>query len=152
MCEYAKRLLRTSRLVKPLAVSSIYKDLGLRRSYCPRTLFRSASRGLGLEFCRQVLSSSPSDIVFATCRSPETATRLKDLQTRVTSADRLIVTKLDLADEASIQDAAASVGEYLKEKNLRLDYILNNAAVVRVDTPINDCSVKGDARCHTTAR
>jgi len=135
MCEYAKRLLRTSRLVKPLAVSSIYKDLGLRRSYCPRTLFRSASRGLGLEFCRQVLSSSPSDIVFATCRSPETATRLKDL-----------------ADEASIQDAAASVGEYLKEKNLRLDYILNNAAVVRVDTPINDCSVKGDARCHTTAR
>ena len=71
-------------------------------------LITGANRGLGLEFARQYLESKHR--VFATCRRPQKADALKELQER--HADHLSVLPLDVADEASIKIAAHAAGRH----------------------------------------
>ncbi|KAI0653034.1 NAD-P-binding protein [Cubamyces menziesii] len=87
-------------------------------------LVTGASRGLGLEFVRQIIAS-PNNVVIATCRNPEKATELRDLQ--ADAKGTLHVFKLDVDDfdgvRASAQDLSAILGD------TGLDYLISNAGV-----------------------
>lgn len=66
-------------------------------------LVQGSSRGLGLEFVRQLVER-PNTRVVATCRSPAAAEQLQALQQR--HAGRLHIVQLDSTDESSIARAA----------------------------------------------
>ncbi len=89
----------------------------------------SASRGIGLELVRQLLES-PANLVVAACRSPETATTLGELNT--TSKGNLHTVKLDVSDSDSVRAAVKEMEPILGETGL--DYLINNAAIVRIPT------------------
>jgi NAD(P)-dependent dehydrogenase (short-subunit alcohol dehydrogenase family) len=72
-----------------------------------------ANRGLGLEFARQLQAGGA--IVIGTARRPEAATELKSLGVRVE--------QLDVADPASVEALAVSLGD------LAVDVLLNNAGI-----------------------
>lgn len=69
-------------------------------------LIQGASRGIGLEFARQLLAEPQVDRVFAACRLPQTATALSSLAAR---EPRLRILALDAMDEDSIRAASATV-------------------------------------------
>jgi len=85
-----------------------------------------ASRGIGLETTRQLLLN-PANTVFATCRSPSTATDLKGLKD--TAKGTLHVVQLDVADAESIKSGTSAVLAILEKEGRGLDYVLNNAAI-----------------------
>ena len=62
-------------------------------------LIQGASRGIGLEFVRQLLAEASIGRVFAACRSPEGAAALTSLAAR---DSRLQVLALEVTDEESI--------------------------------------------------
>ena len=68
-------------------------------------LIQGASRGIGLEFARQLLAEPQVDRIFAACRSPQSATTLTNLAAR---EPRLRVLALDAANEDSIRAASAA--------------------------------------------
>lgn len=86
--------------------------------HCPNTA------GLGLEFVRQLLARPGS--VVATCRDPDRATALTDLQ--ALHPGRLLVTQLDSADEASIAAAAATVAA----SHPKVDLLLNVSGILHL--------------------
>ena len=69
---------------------------------------QGSSRGLGVEFVRQLLQR-PETSVVATCRTPAKAEELQELQRQ--SGGRLLVLPLDPGDESSIAAAAERVRE-----------------------------------------
>lgn len=69
-------------------------------------LVQGSSRGLGLEFVRQLVER-PNTRVVATCRTPAAAEQLQALQQR--HAGRLDIVQLDSTDESSIARAAEQV-------------------------------------------
>ena len=69
-------------------------------------LVQGSSRGLGLEFVRQLVER-PNTRVVATCRTPAAAEQLQALQQR--HAGRLHIVQLDSTDESSIARAAEQV-------------------------------------------
>ncbi|KIJ62391.1 hypothetical protein HYDPIDRAFT_114479 [Hydnomerulius pinastri MD-312] len=83
-----------------------------------------ASRGIGLETTRQLLQS-PWHTVFASCRSPSTATDLAALSS--SGPGTLHIVQLDVTNEESIKSGAAEVLRLLNGRGL--DYVINNAAV-----------------------
>ncbi|KAI5118547.1 hypothetical protein M0805_008487 [Coniferiporia weirii] len=83
-----------------------------------------ASRGIGLEFTRQLTSNS-ANIVVASCRDPESAGTLSALKQE--AKGELHVIRLDVADEGSIKAAAENAALILDDHGL--DYLLNNAGV-----------------------
>ncbi len=74
-------------------------------------LIQGASRGIGLELCRQLASEGTR--VFATCRQPSTAGALRQV-----TAD---VLRLDLEDEVTITEAA----EAIARETDALDLVMN---------------------------
>ncbi|KAI0070820.1 sniffer [Panus rudis PR-1116 ss-1] len=88
-------------------------------------LVTGSSRGLGLEFVRQLVAS-PSNIVIATCRNPESATTLSSLDPARPGA--LHIVKLDVNDPASIESIHDTVASIVGDQGL--DYLVNNAAIV----------------------
>ena len=70
-------------------------------------LVQGSSRGLGLEFVRQLLER-PGTRVVATCRAPAAAQQLQALQQQ--HASQLEIVQLDSTDEGSIARAAEQVG------------------------------------------
>jgi len=89
-------------------------------------LIQGASRGIGLEFVRQLLAEPQVDHVFAGCRSPLRAAGLASLAAR---DSRLQVLALDVADEDSIRAAAAAVAAATP----RLHLVVNCAGVLHDD-------------------
>jgi NAD(P)-dependent dehydrogenase (short-subunit alcohol dehydrogenase family) len=86
-------------------------------------LVQGASRGIGLEFVRQLLAESGGGRVFACCRSPAAAGELAALSAQ---EPRLRVVALDAADEHSIAQAADQVAAATD----RLHLIVNCAGVL----------------------
>lgn len=84
-----------------------------------------ASRGLGLEFVRQLLGRGHR--VFAGCRQGEAAESVKTLINA--HPDQLEAVRLDVTDEASIAAAQASVADRVD----RLDLLFNVAGVLHDD-------------------
>jgi len=79
-----------------------------------RVVITGANRGLGLELARQCLQRG--DIVWAGCRSPESAEELRAL-----GAAKLL--QLDVSDPASI----AEFGQAVASQTETLDLLINNA-------------------------
>jgi NAD(P)-dependent dehydrogenase (short-subunit alcohol dehydrogenase family) len=91
-------------------------------------LVQGASRGLGLEMVRQLLSlPHPPSRVFATCRDPAAAL---DLQRLAAAAPACSVLPLDVTDPPSIARAAERVGEALLPSSRRLDFLINASGVL----------------------
>lgn len=88
--------------------------------------FCSASRGIGLELTRQLLAS-PHNIVLATCRTPDTATKLHALQD--SAKGTLHILALDVSSTASIEAVLKPAQDILGDRGL--DYLFNNAGIVR---------------------
>lgn len=87
-------------------------------------LIQGASRGIGLEFCRQLAADSRVRRIVATCRRPESANALTALAGE--HAHRLHVEALDVSDESSVADAAGRVRGHVGE----LDLVVNCAGIL----------------------
>ena len=89
-------------------------------------LITGASRGLGLEMARQLVSLPVSQVskVFATTRAD--APGLNELAQQ--SSGRVVVVKLDASKEATIKDAAKEVEASLAGKGL--DVLINNTGKI----------------------
>ncbi len=72
-----------------------------------KVFIQGASRGIGLEFVRQLALHPAVARVFASCRSPLDAEQLQSLASR---SPRIQVLSLDVSDEQSIVAAAAQTG------------------------------------------
>ncbi|KAI9061964.1 NAD-P-binding protein [Trametes sanguinea] len=92
-------------------------------------LVTGASRGIGLELVRQLLSSS-QNIIVAACRNPEKATTLHRLQD--SSRGRLHIVQLDVSDFDSVRASAKQLEPILGK--IGLDYLINNAGILTQDT------------------
>ncbi|XP_047051225.1 C-factor-like [Lolium rigidum] len=94
------------------------------------SMVQGASRGIGLEFVRQLLRRSDQVRVVATCRAPDSAAELQEL--RREHARRLTVLPLDVTDESTIEAAAAAVGE----THGSLDLLINAAGILSIPNVI----------------
>ncbi|CAH3177372.1 unnamed protein product [Porites lobata] len=83
-------------------------------------LIQGASRGIGLQMCRYLLSRHTN--VIATCRDPAKALDLTRLQHE--HGDMLTVFRVDVQDEAQIKELSAQVGDK------KLDLLINCAGIL----------------------
>ena len=81
--------------------------------------------GLGLEFVRQLLER-PTGYVVATCRQPERALGLQELQRL--HHDRLLVVQLDVTDEGSVERAMHDVSA----RHSHLNALINVSGVLHI--------------------
>jgi NAD(P)-dependent dehydrogenase (short-subunit alcohol dehydrogenase family) len=77
---------------------------------------QGASRGIGLELVRQLLETREGLRVFASCRRPDEATGLQELQAQ--HGRRLVVLSVDVTEESSISHAATRVSDEAGELSL----------------------------------
>ncbi|WP_290652275.1 SDR family oxidoreductase [Aquisalimonas sp.] len=87
-------------------------------------LVQGGGRGIGLECVRQLLAAPRVGCVYATSRRPERADGLQALADA--HPDRLVVVPLELTDEASIEDAAATVAA----RSRRLHLLFNVSGIL----------------------
>ncbi|KAF0889370.1 hypothetical protein E2562_023670 [Oryza meyeriana var. granulata] len=101
------------------------------------SMVQGASRGIGLEFVRQLLRRSKQGRVVATCRSPDSAVELQKLKEE--HAQRLTVLPLDVTDENTIEAAAASIGETHGSLNVLINAtgILSIPNVIHPETTLS---------------
>jgi len=99
----------------------------------PTYFITGASRGLGLEYVRQLLAASPNNTVIATARTPSAPlTELKGL-------GKLHVFPCEVSSKESVEACA----EEVKKVTDRIDYLFNNAGTsVGHDNP-SDMKVEG---------
>ncbi|KAL0442384.1 UNVERIFIED_CONTAM: Benzil reductase ((S)-benzoin forming) IRC24 [Sesamum latifolium] len=90
------------------------------------SMVQGASRGIGLEFVRQLLEKSDKGHVVATCRNPNGATGLLELKNKF--ADRLDIHQLDLTIDRTIEEAAKSV----KDKYGYLNLLVNASGILSI--------------------
>ncbi|KDQ21230.1 hypothetical protein BOTBODRAFT_99567 [Botryobasidium botryosum FD-172 SS1] len=88
----------------------------------PSYLITGASKGLGLEFTKQLLAN-PANFVLATARNPSGSAELQKLIAS-TPKDRLVTFALDIGSEDKIKAGAVEAAKYLPNG---LDYLINNA-------------------------
>ncbi|CAN6356949.1 unnamed protein product [Urochloa humidicola] len=94
-------------------------------------MVQGASRGIGLEFVRQLLRRSEQGRVVATCRAPASAAELQKLKEEH-APGRLTVLPLDVTDESTIEAAAASIGE----THGSLDLLINSTGILSIPNVI----------------
>ncbi|MGK0270376.1 MAG: NAD(P)-dependent dehydrogenase (short-subunit alcohol dehydrogenase family) [Cocleimonas sp.] len=90
----------------------------------PTLLITGANRGLGLELCKQFLQSDWK--VIATCRNPESATRLSVLKDKY--PELLSVHVLEVSNGDHINELKTQLGETL------IDILFNNAGVYAAES------------------
>eukprot|EP00252_Welwitschia_mirabilis_P004485 TRINITY_DN14818_c0_g1_i1.p1 TRINITY_DN14818_c0_g1~~TRINITY_DN14818_c0_g1_i1.p1 ORF type:complete len:178 (-),score=26.89 TRINITY_DN14818_c0_g1_i1:237-770(-) len=90
------------------------------------SMVQGASRGIGLEFVRQLLDSDNKSHVIATCRTPNSSVGLQALKRE--HKDRLTVLPLDATDEESINMAAI----YISEHHGRLNLLINASGILSI--------------------
>ncbi|XP_040185016.1 C-factor-like [Rana temporaria] len=91
-------------------------------------LITGSSRGLGLEFVQQFLTSpNPPQKIFAACRNPDgpQSQVLKNLSEK---HQNVIVVKMDVTDPSSVNESVKEVEKHLNGKPL--DLLLNNAGIL----------------------
>ena len=86
-------------------------------------LIQGSSRGIGLEFVRQLLRDATPGHVFAACRAPQAASSLVELAAQ---DPRLRLVELDVTSETSIHAAAATVAAEVP----RLHLVVNCAGLL----------------------
>ncbi|KAM8859356.1 uncharacterized protein AB9W97_019446 isoform 1-T1 [Spinachia spinachia] len=114
----------------------------------PVALVQGASRGLGLQFCKHILTNRTATAVVATCRNPDDATELRGLAER--HPGRLTVLRLDVNREEEVRRAADRV----REDFGRLDLVVNSSAMLhptgKGETSLRDVSAQGVISTLTT--
>ncbi|KAK8624541.1 hypothetical protein V6N13_065880 [Hibiscus sabdariffa] len=100
------------------------------------SMVQGASRGIGLEFVRQLLEKNEKGHVIATCRDPAKATVLLELKNRF--AERLNVLPLDVTVESTIEESARSITESYGSLNLLINAsgILSIPGVLQPETTL----------------
>jgi NAD(P)-dependent dehydrogenase (short-subunit alcohol dehydrogenase family) len=88
-----------------------------------KVLITGANRGIGLGFAQEYAKRGAH--IFAACRKPEQASKLKELQARY--RDQVIVVPLDITDQAQIAQCYHLVSQHTTS----LDRIINNAGILR---------------------
>ncbi|CAL9129794.1 unnamed protein product [Musa textilis] len=83
------------------------------------SMVQGASRGIGLEFVRQLLEKNDKEHVIATCRNLDGATGLLDLKKKF--MERLNLLQLDVTKESTIEAAATSVRESYGSLNMLIN-------------------------------
>ncbi|KAE9594867.1 hypothetical protein Lal_00013274 [Lupinus albus] len=101
------------------------------------SMVQGASRGIGLEFVKQLLENNDRGHVIATCRNPSASTGLIHLKDKF--ADRLKILPLDLTDESSIEASALSIKDAYGHLNLLINAsgILSIPKVLQPETTLN---------------
>ncbi|KAK1164592.1 C-factor isoform X1 [Acipenser oxyrinchus oxyrinchus] len=111
-------------------------------------LVQGASRGLGLEFCKHILSKKSEAVIIATCRNPEKALQLKDLGVRY--PEKVTILKVDVTRENEIKQAS----EIVKSKFGKVDLLINSSAMLlpsgKGETSLRDVSCEGLVATLTT--
>lgn len=92
----------------------------------PVALVTGASRGIGLEFTRQLLIKYPGVVVYGTARNPEASDGLKALKRR--HPIRCELATMDVTKE----DTVEAVAKEVNDKYGRLDLIVNCAGVFHI--------------------
>ncbi|XP_041865460.1 C-factor [Melanotaenia boesemani] len=114
----------------------------------PIALIQGASRGLGFEFCKHILTNKSLASVIATCRNPDGSAELRGLADQ--HPGRLTILKLDVNQEEDIRGSA----ERVKENFGRLDLIVNSSAMLhpsgKGETSLRDVSAQGVISTLTT--
>ena len=87
-------------------------------------LITGSNRGIGLEFVKQILALKPQ-ILIATCRNPDAAFELKELQK---SNNNLHILKHDMSQIAEHAQIAKETNDILKGEGLNM--LINNAGVL----------------------
>lgn len=82
-------------------------------------LITGAARGIGFELAKQY--GEAGDRVYATCRSPEAADKLKEVADA--SGGRVTIHKMDVGDMDSVKACAGEIG------GAPIDILINNAGV-----------------------
>jgi len=95
----------------------LYGILYLMNNY----FISGASRGIGLELCKQLLNRG--DRVIAGCRTPKSAHFLSALQK---TNEHLQIVQLDVNDEQSVMDCF----EELNAQGISIDRLFNNAGII----------------------
>ncbi|KAJ1304132.1 hypothetical protein OPQ81_008533 [Rhizoctonia solani] len=95
-------------------------------------LITGSSRGIGLALVTELAKYSVN-VIFATCRHPDRAGRLKEVADNA-YPDRVHIVPLDVTDEVSIKEAANQIGDKLSRVgpipgDAGLDYLIQNAAI-----------------------
>jgi NAD(P)-dependent dehydrogenase (short-subunit alcohol dehydrogenase family) len=85
-------------------------------------LITGANRGIGFEFAKQYIERG--NIVYATCRFPDQANELHDMQKNY--PETLHIVQLDVSNKDSIHKAYLEI----KKSAPRIDVLINNAAVI----------------------
>ena len=91
-------------------------------------LVQGASRGLGLEFVSSLLARQADSRVIATCRSPQAAEDLLQLQSKY-GPDRVFTAALDLTKPETIDEAARLVKENFSPK---IDLLVNVSGILHI--------------------
>ncbi|CAI9089541.1 OLC1v1024129C1 [Oldenlandia corymbosa var. corymbosa] len=90
------------------------------------SLVQGASRGIGLEFVKQLLEKNERGHVVATCRSPNESIGLKELKSKF--AQRLDILRLDLTIESTIEETADAV----RDKYGSLNLLINASGILSI--------------------
>ncbi|MBA0856163.1 hypothetical protein Goshw_024239 [Gossypium schwendimanii] len=101
------------------------------------SMVQGASRGIGLEFVKQMLEKNGKGHVIATCRNPTKATALLELKNQF--AERLNVLPLDVTVESTIEESARSITERYGSLNLLINAsgILSIPSVLQPETTLS---------------
>lgn len=103
-------------------------------------LIQGASRGIGLQYCKSLLSRDSQSVVLATCRNPGNAPALSQLQQE--HANRLFVHQLDVSKSKDIEH----VCKLSMEKFGKLDLLINSAGMLhpsgRGETSLRDVTME----------
>ncbi|XP_059666750.1 uncharacterized protein LOC132312398 isoform X2 [Cornus florida] len=101
------------------------------------SMVQGASRGIGLEFVKQLLEKNENGHVIATCRNPDGATGLLELKDKF--AERLNIQQLDLTVEKTIKACAKSLTETYGSLNLLINAsgILSIPDVLQPETTLS---------------
>ena len=84
-------------------------------------LIVGASRGIGLGFVKQLLANQTIAKIFATYRSPESATELLTLAQK--NPDRLKCFAVDITKETQIAESVARISEEVKQLHLAINCV-----------------------------
>ncbi|KAH9514202.1 hypothetical protein Btru_030532 [Bulinus truncatus] len=87
-------------------------------------LITGASRGLGLEYVKQILKSKCIEILFATCRNPDSAVELQSLA-KLNPVVKIV--KLDIESDEDLETAFWEVSSAAGELGLNL--LISNAGL-----------------------
>lgn len=90
------------------------------------SMVQGCSRGIGLEFVKQLLQKSEKGHVIATCRKPNEASGLLSLKNMF--AQRLSILPMDVTDESTIEASAKSI----RDKYGSLNLLVNASGILSI--------------------